>query len=132
MEEETTTPHHDLPPVIGVDLGGTQLRVAVLQGNQLLARASSPTGENPTPDRIIPRIYNAIQQVLHQAGISLDQAAGIGISVAGPLDSRTGIIFTAPNLPGWNHIYLGEILTNQYKIPVTIENDANASLVEPH
>ncbi len=127
MSEETTSDLQSLPLVLGVDLGGTQIRVAVLQGAKLLARASFPTGANPVPNRIISHIHHVIQQVLDQADARLDQVAGIGIGVAGPLDNRTGVVFAPPNLPGWDHVPLRDIFKEHYGIPIFIENDANAA-----
>src|SRR5947209_5198099 len=103
MKQDMTDDTPDLPLVVGVDLGGTQLRVAVLRGATLLSRVGLLTGENPAPERIIPRIYDAIGQAVNEAGTSLDQVAGIGIGAPGPLDNRTGVIFAPPNLPGWEN-----------------------------
>src|SRR5689334_20915745 len=89
----------ELPLVIGVDLGGTQIRAAVLRGATLLSRVSLPTGENPAPDRVIPRMQNAVRQALKDANTTIDQIAGIGIGAPGPLNSRTGVVFSPPNLP---------------------------------
>src|SRR2546427_10117645 len=50
--------------VVGVDLGGTQIRTAVLRGAQLISRVGLPTGEDTTPERLIPRISTAIEQAL--------------------------------------------------------------------
>jgi glucokinase len=116
-----------LPLVIGVDLGGTQIRVGVLQGATLRSRVKLPTGEAPTPDRIIPCIDSAIEQALDEAGTRLDHIAGIGLGVAGPLDSRTGVVFAPPNLPGWDHVRLRDIFEEHYKMPIFVENDANAA-----
>jgi glucokinase len=116
-----------LPLVVGVDLGGTQIRTAVLRGSTLLSRASMLTGENPVPDRIIPRIYNAIAEALDQAGTTIQQVAGIGIAAPGPLDSKTGIIYTPPNLPGWAGVPLRDIFTEHFHMPIFVENDANAA-----
>lgn len=127
MKEGIVVNQHDIPPVVAIDLGGTQLRIAVLIGAELLVKVSTPTGDNPIPDCIIPRIFDGIQQVLQQAHITSDQVVGIGVSIAGPLDSHRGIIFTSPNLPGWNHIRLKDILHCRYSIPIIIENDANAA-----
>src|SRR5437764_410453 len=99
MRKEAMIDQQNLPVVVGVDLGGTQIRVAVLRGAELLSRVSLPTGEDPVPSRIIPCIHLAIQQALDKADTRLEQIAGIGIGVAGPLDSRTGVIFAPPNLP---------------------------------
>jgi len=117
----------DLPLVVGVDLGGTQIRAAVMRGATLLSRVSLLTGVNPTPERTIPRICTAIRQALDEAGVSIEQIAGIGVGAPGPLDSRTGVIFAPPNLPGWQNTPLGDILRAEFHIPIAIENDANAA-----
>lgn len=127
MSKEAIIDQQNLPSVVGVDLGGTQIRVAVLQGAKLLSRVDSLTGEDPGPDRIIPRIYCAIQQALDKADTRFDQIAGIGIGAAGPLDSRTGVLFAPPNLPGWDHVPLHDIFKEHYSVPVFVENDANAA-----
>lgn len=62
-----------LPLVIGVDLGGTQIRAAVLRGATLLSRVSLLTGENPTPERVIPRMLNAVYQALDFAPATVHQ-----------------------------------------------------------
>jgi glucokinase len=127
MHKEITVDPQNLPLVIGVDLGGTQLRVAVLQGVQRLSRISVPTGKESAPDYIIPRIYSAIQKALDEADKKLEQIVGIGIGVAGPLDSHSGIVFSPPNLSGWNHVPLKTIFEEHYALPIFIENDANVA-----
>lgn len=127
MSEETKIDIHNLPLVVGVDLGGTQIRVAVLQGAKLLSRVDLLTGEDPTPKRIIPRIYRIIQQALDYADTRFDQIAGIGFGVAGPLDSRIGVVFAPPNLPGWDHVPLRDIFKEHYDVPIFIGNDANVA-----
>ena len=120
------------PLVIGVDLGGTQIRTAVLRGPTLLSRINLLTGENPTPDRIIPRVYAAIQEALDKANSAIGQIAGIGVAAPGPLDSSTGVIFDPPNLPGWQHVPLRDIFTERFHIPIFIENDANTAGLGEH
>lgn len=130
----TSKAEHDssLPLVIGIDLGGTQIRTALLQGSRLLSRVSLLTGLNPAPDRIIPRMYETIAQVLSQAGISLEQIAGIGIGAPGPLNGRTGVVFAPPNLPGWKDVPLRDIFQKHFAKPVYLENDANAAALAEH
>src|SRR5260370_35781425 len=123
MQEVNALNQAALPPVIGVDIGGTQLRTAVLQGGQLRSRVNMLTGANPTPERIIPRILHAIQQAADEAHITLAAIAGIGVATPGPLDNRTGIIYAPPNLPGWERVPLRDIFLQQYTLPVYIEND---------
>lgn len=127
MNEKKQANQQELPLVLGVDMGGTQIRTAVLQGAKLRSRVSLLTGENPMPDRVIPRINNAIQQALDEARVTLDQVAGIGIATPGPLDNRTGVILSPPNLPGWNNVPLRDILHKHFDRPIYIENDAHAA-----
>ncbi len=127
MYEETTTHQQNLPLVMGVDLGGTNIRTAVLQGSSLHSRVSLLTGENPTPERILPRVYGAIQQALDEAHIALDQIAGIGVATPGPLNNRTGVIYSPPNLPGWDNVPLRDVLQQHFNRPIVIENDAHTA-----
>jgi glucokinase len=127
MNEEKSTNQQNLPLVVGVDLGGTHIRTAVLQGPKLRSRVSLLTGENPTPERVLPRAYGAIQQALDEAHIELDRIAGIGVATPGPLDNRTGVIYSPPNLPGWDSVPLRDIMQKHFNVPVFIENDAHAA-----
>src|SRR5690606_15592063 len=52
--------------------------------------------------------------------------AAIGISCGGPLDSRRGVILSPPNLPGWDRIPVVEVFQQAFKVPVALQNDANA------
>ncbi len=60
------------------------------------------------------------------AQVSLDQIAGIGIGAPGPLNARTGVVFDPPNLPGWNGVPLRDLFSEEFHIPIFVENDANA------
>jgi len=50
----------------------------------------------------------------------------IGISCGGPLDSKEGIIYSPPNLPGWDAVPIVDIFKNELNVPVEVQNDANA------
>ncbi|MDQ2713799.1 MAG: ROK family protein [Chloroflexota bacterium] len=121
-----------LPPVVGVDLGGTQLRVAVMRGARLLSRVGLLTGEDPTPERIMPRIYEAIQLAVSEAGTTLAQIAGIGLGAPGPLDHHTGVIYSPPNLPGWTRVPVRDMLLEHFKTRVFVENDADCAALGEH
>ena len=53
----------------------------------------------------------------------------IGISCGGPLDSKKGIIKSPPNLPGWDDIPIVDLFKTEFKVPVEIQNDANACAI---
>src|SRR5689334_49153 len=86
------------PLVIGVDLGGTQIRAALIQDGRLLSRVNALTQDEEGVDAVINRVKEAIRQAARQAGVLLEQLLGIGIAAPGPLDSRSGIIISPPNL----------------------------------
>ena len=125
--ENQMTDIQNLPLVVGVDLGGTQIRTAVMHGPTLLSRVGLLTGADPTPERIIPRIFTSIHQALNEAGVAIEQIAGIGMGAPGPLDSHTGVVFSPPNLPGWHNTPLGDIFRTEFHLPIYVENDANAA-----
>lgn len=126
-EQATSNTPENLPLVVGVDLGGTQIRTAVMRGATRLSRVGLLTGENPTPERVIPRIIGAIEEAIEKANTTSDQIAGIGIGAPGPLNSRTGVVFSPPNLPGWVDVPLRDILSQHFAQPIFVENDANAA-----
>ncbi|MBE3561807.1 MAG: ROK family protein [Ktedonobacteraceae bacterium] len=117
----------DLPLVVGVDLGGTQIRAAVLRGPALLSRISMPTGRDTAPGQVLPRMFQIVEQALTTASITLDQIAGIGIAAPGPLSGCSGIVFAPPNLAGWHDVPLRALFQEHYQKPVMLEKDTNAA-----
>ncbi len=116
--------------ILGVDLGGTRIRVALLDGDyNVLQRMEEPTLSEQGPDVTIPRILALIKKVVVLADGPIDI---IGISSPGPIDPVSGAILSPPNLHGWFNVPLGQIIQEQYPdIPTFIGNDANvAALAE--
>ncbi len=116
--------------IIGVDLGGTLIRVALLDGAfRLLDRLEEPTRAWEGPDVTIPRILDLIGVMVARS----DQPVrAIGISTPGPIDPETGAIKSPPNLTGWIDVALGRIVQARFPhIATVIQNDANlAALAE--
>lgn len=117
----------EAPPVLGIDLGGTQIRAAVVQGTRMRGRAATPTGHEATPERVLPRLYATMEEALREAGVAWSGITGIGVAAPGPLNNRTGVIYSPPNLPTWDAVPLREILNQYTGCPVYVENDANAA-----
>jgi glucokinase len=120
---------HNPPLVVGVDVGGTQLRVAVLRGKTLLSRIGLLIEVDSAPSALIPRMTQAIHQALREAKTSLDQIAGIGVGIPGPVNGDTGVVYEITNIPGWNDVPLRNILAQKFgnATPVFVENDANVA-----
>lgn len=127
MKKETVSDPRGLPYVVGIDLGGTQMRVAVVRGAQLCSRISEETGSDSSPEGVLPRLSIAIQKALDACDCEWKHIKGIGIAVAGPLDSQKGIVFATPNLANWENVPLRDILQEQYRVPIYLGNDANVA-----
>lgn len=113
--------------VVGVDLGGTQLRAALADSaGRIYAEVRVPTEAAEGPHAVIDRIVTCVDKVRASlpAGESL---LGIGIGAPGPLDPETGVVFMMPNLPGWQNIPLRDILSERTGSPVELGNDANVA-----
>jgi glucokinase len=113
--------------IIGVDLGGTNLRAALAEeGGRILSEVRVPTEAERGPAAVIDRIVGCVTQVkgaLPSGGLLL----GIGVGSPGPLDPFAGVVFTMPNLPGWNGVPLRAMLEERTGLPVELGNDANAA-----
>ncbi|MGF1505050.1 MAG: ROK family protein [Anaerolineae bacterium] len=115
--------------VIGVDIGGTQMRAARFNsGLEMIERASRPTLGEQGVDSIVARLIELIEQVAPEDPSEL---AGIGVGAPGPLDPDAGIIRTPPNIP-FHHTPLVDILHDALHVPVLLDNDANLAALAEH
>src|SRR4051812_36217146 len=115
----------DSSPVtaIGVDFGGTFVKVGVCRDGALLETAEPvPTADHPGPDALIRAMAERISKLRKNH----PDIAAIGVGVPGLVDYDRGFVHVLTNVPGWTHIPLREILSKQAALPVTVENDANA------
>lgn len=113
--------------IIGVDLGGTQLRAGLAdEDGKLLHEIRIATEAADGPEAVISRIVDCIQRV--RAELPDDGALlGVGVGSPGPLDPFRGIVFTQPNMPGWHDVPLRDILSQRTGLPIELGNDANAA-----
>lgn len=115
-----------LERVVGVDLGGTNIRVTVLDSNGTMSHtARAKTRSEEGPDAVIRRIAGLVQEVADDAG--LDAAAPVGVASPGPLNPRTGVVHFTPNLPGWRDVPVVEKLQGHLNRRVTLANDGNCA-----
>ena len=111
----------------GVDIGGTKCAVTLglpeKQGIRIMDKLRFPTTD---VDGTIRDIKTALREILSKNGLESGGVSAIGISCGGPLDSRTGVIMSPPNLPGWDNIPIVKILSEEFGVPAAVHNDANA------
>ena len=112
---------------IGVDLGGTNLRIAAVDEQaQVLERVTLGTQAALGRDRVLDDMCAAVRRTAdkYQNKASL---AGIGIGVPGIIDLRTGMLRESPNLPGWADYPVRVEIEKRLGTRVILENDANAA-----
>jgi glucokinase len=113
--------------IAGLDIGGTKLAVVLSNARgEVLAKRSEPTRAKEGPEAVIAQLLAMLEALLLDEGMWMQGLEGIGIACGGPLNSKTGVIYSPPNLPGWNAVPLKELVENATKLPVIVENDANA------
>ena len=115
--------------IVGVDLGGTQIRAALADAQgEIIQQVSRPTMADEGLEAVLERIKESIRQVLPA---DIGQVSAVGVAAPGPLNPRRGIVREAPNLPGWKNVPLKELMEAEFGLPVVVGNDANlAALAE--
>ena len=109
----------DTNNIIGIDLGGTNIRIGLVCNDKIQNIISSPTPAKSAEETVIQSICNLIENFLDQP------VAAIGIGVPSVVDVERGIVYDVVNIPSWKEVHLKQILEKKYHIPVFINNDAN-------
>lgn len=115
--------------IVAIDLGGTNIRAALysMEG-ELLAHCVLPTLAHEGLEATLNRIFKAIEMVTK----GWEKPVAIGVGAPGPLDPWKGVIFSAPNLPGWENVPLADILSERFGVPAFVNNDANVAALAEH
>ena len=112
--------------IIGIDIGGTTYSSTLFDEKlNPIKNSDKDLIENfNSTDHLLDAISNQINSLINKNLIG--NILGVGISCPGPLDSKKGIILDTPNLDLLQNVKLKTKLEQRCKIPVIIENDANA------
>src|SRR5690606_25569099 len=105
---------------VGVDFGGTKLLAAVVDVSTGEILSSSKKKTNPDDDAkaLMERIYSGIDDALDTAGLKKKSAIkGIGVGIAGQIDTAKGILLGAPNLSQATvNLPIADMLEERYKV----------------
>lgn len=111
--------------IIGIDLGGTNLKCALLNSNlKIKAKNSFSTKSFDNKLKLIEGIANSIDSFILGNSLTKADILGVGLGLPGPVDTFGGIVHFFPNIAGWNNVGLKKILEKKTGIPVVIDNDA--------
>jgi glucokinase len=111
--------------IVGVDIGGMSVVAAVVAAadGQLLSRESMPTEAERGPEDGTRRVGDLIARVTAEAGMTVEQALGIGIGCTGPIDSVRGRIQNPYTLPTWDDVPLVDSLVERFGKPALLLHD---------
>ncbi|MCC6681369.1 MAG: ROK family protein [Phycisphaeraceae bacterium] len=112
--------------ILGLDVGGT--KCAAIVGDRhgrVCERLQWPSEVQRGPTAMIDELCRRGRELVERFG-GIEQFAGIGVPVGGPLDAQNGIVDSPPNLPGWDAIPLQQLIQAHFGLATRIEHDAAA------
>ena len=121
-------PKSNEAPVVGIDLGGTKIRSVVTRADgTILGEDVRPTDAEVGQDVVVDHLVASARAAVAASGISHDAILAVGVTAPGTVDFEAGVLHQPPNLPGWDAVPLGRLLSDLLDRPVFLENDANAA-----
>jgi len=112
--------------IIGVDLGGTNIRAGIIQNGVVMSINQALLVEKDSLEKTLSQLISVISPLI------APEVKGIGIGVPSVVDVEHGIVFDVANIPSWKKVELKKILETEFNIPVTINNDVNCFALAEH
>ena len=109
--------------VVGVDLGGTNVRAGRVEGERLLEVAASAIPGDRSREEVLDVFFKLTDQIV-RPGVQ-----AIGVGVPSVIDLKTGVLYDVQNIPAWKEVPLKALIEERYGIPAYINNDANCFAV---
>lgn len=123
MGVEPAFTDHTIPQVLGIDLGGTAIKLGrFTQEGVCLQSLSVPTPQPATPEAVLAAMTDAVNQLDPK-----QQAVAIGVGTPGPADAAGRIARVAINLTGWRDVPLADWLEAATGRSTIVANDANCA-----
>ena len=111
--------------IIAIDLGGTNLKVALLDLNYNIEdREVLNTRSFMKKNGLISGIVHSVNRFIKYNNLSKAEIAGVGLGLPGPVDAKSGIVHFFPNIPGWKEVKLRDVLRKRLGLSVFLDNDA--------
>lgn len=111
------------PLVLAVDIGGTKMAAAVVDGvGSILSRADTPTPSEADAEGLFAALASVIRTA--RSGVDGDPVL-CGVGCGGPM-AKGGVAVSPLNIPGWRRFPLRDRLVAELGLPVTVDNDAKA------
>ncbi len=112
--------------IIGIDLGATNIRGAIVHEEQLSEIVSRRIHVKGTEAQVLEDVYWVVDQLIGK------DVKAIGIGVPSVVDLERGIVYDVIHIPSWKEVHLKELLEARYHVPVFVNNDANCFALGEH
>ena len=114
--------------LIGVDLGGTNVKTAIVsKDKKVVAKDSRPTEAEQGPEVVMDVMEQSVRELMRDNGIDNQQIMAVGFGAPGPLNWQKGLVYDLPNLPGWRDVPLAQLMEQRLDLPCYVDNDANVA-----
>jgi glucokinase len=114
--------------IIGVDLGGTNVKTALVsRDKKIIGKDARPTHAEGGPSAVMAVMVDGVDAVLKTAGATRTDVLAAGFGAPGPMNWQTGIVYSPPNLPGWKNVPLADEMRKRLGFPCYVDNDANVA-----
>lgn len=104
---------------IGIDLGGTNVRIGQVVKGEVVRKWSLPSPGKMPLDKSLSYLISGIRDTI------TPETEGIGIGVPSVVDVAQGIVYNVANIPAWEEVPLVKILSEEFHLPVFVNNDCN-------
>jgi glucokinase len=119
--------------IIGIDLGGTNLKVALLDSKyKIINKEVLSTRRFFRKENLILAVIGSVKKIIGNNKLTQPDILGLGLGLPGPIDAQRGIVHFFPNIPGWKEVKLERILRKKLRLPVFLDNDANLMALAEH
>jgi len=116
------------PFFVGVDLGGTNVKVGVVDDRgRPISWLSVPTEAAKGPEDSVGRMGRAVHTAIERAELRLSDIARVGLGSPGTMDIPAGMLIHPVNLKGWENFPIRDRLSHHCRLPVAFSNDAAAA-----
>lgn len=105
--------------IIGIDLGGTNLRCGIVKEEGLERALSEKINSGGSEEEVLEQLFGLADRVMD------DSVEAIGIGVPSVVDTEKGIVYDVQNIPSWKEVPLKKLMEERYELPVMVNNDAN-------
>jgi glucokinase len=111
--------------VIGIDVGGTNIKGVILSNQKMIARVKIPTKSKTNQKIILGQIFKCVEKLLKKN----KNINSIGVGVAGPVDFENQEILNPPNVTALKNLELGKLIEEKFGIKTIIDNDVHCLIL---